>query len=91
MALFIKTFVILRRAAFICLGRNACLESKRFKQFPERGAAISFVSENRSGIVANDQLWSRDAVVTVSSSENDANSAPAGINQSVDLCIGTSF
>ena len=91
MALFVKTFVILRRATFVGLGGNACLESERLRQLPERSAAVGFVSEDRSGIVSNDQIRGRDAVVTVSRPENDADRTPAGINQGVDFCIGSSF
>lgn len=91
MALFVKTFVILRWAAFVGLRRNACLKSERLEQLPERGTAVSFVSEDRSGVVPNDQLRGRDTVVTVSRPENDAERPPAGINQGVDLCIGSPF
>lgn len=43
MALFVKTFVILRRATFVGLWRNACPKSERLGQLPERSAAAGFV------------------------------------------------
>lgn len=91
MALFVKTFVILRRATFVGLWRDARLESDRLEQLPECGAAVGFVSEDRSGVVPNDQIRGGDTVVTVSRPENDADRTPANINQGVDFCIGSSF
>lgn len=91
MALLVKTFVILRRTGFVGLGRNASLKPTRLEQLPERRAAVGFVGEDRSGVLASDQLGGCDAVVSVSRSENEANGAPPGVNQGVDLRVGPSF
>ncbi len=91
MALLVKTFVILRRVAFVGLGRNACLESERLKQFPERGAAVGLVCEDRSGVLAGDQPGGSDAVVAVACSKDDAHGSPSGIDQGVDFRIRPSF
>lgn len=91
MSLFVETFVILRWADFVGLGRDACLQSQRLKERSEIGAAVGLVRQNRSGVLPGNQLRSRLDVVSVSRAEKDAHPTSPTIDQGVDLGVGSSF
>ncbi len=58
---------------------------------PEPLASVGFVGKDRSGVLASDQLGGCDALVSVSRSEVEANCAPPGVSQGVDLRVDPSL
>lgn len=90
MASLVVSFVKRDLGGPVGLRRDAGFEVEAFQKRSESIAVVGFVGEDGSADTSFNQFWSRDQIVSMALGEDKFDSAPAVIDQSVDLSVGPS-
>ena len=91
MTLPVMPLVIFRGIPFVCFRRDAGLQPERFQKSAKDRAPVGFVRKDCPGCLPFDEFWCGNAVVTVSSSEEDSNGATLVVDQRMDLRVCTAL